>query len=88
MPVQPRAGAVERVCEAVDGAVWARYDFRHRLLFLGHEHPGIGWLVHVIDVVTGDPHDQPWPVEPEQVTLLGYRDAFEAAVAERVALGF
>jgi hypothetical protein len=88
MPVQPQPVAAERICEAVDGAVWASYDHGHRLLFLGHAHPGIGWMVHVIDVVTGEPHDQPWPVEPEQVELVGYRGAFEAAVAERVAQGF
>lgn len=88
MPVQPHASAAERICEAADGAVWVRHDLRHRLLFHGHGHPGIGWMVHVTDIVTGEPHDQPWPVEPEQVALLGYRGAFEAAVAERVALGF
>lgn len=88
MPVQAQPGAAERICEAADGAVWVHYDLRHRLLFLGQPHPGIGWMVHVVDAVTGEAHDQPWPVEPGQVSLLGINGAFAAVVDERVARGF
>lgn len=87
MPVQPQASAVEPICEAVDGAVWAHYDRQHRLLFVGHVSER-GWAVSSVDIVTGEPHDQPWPVGTEAVALLGLREAFAAAIAERVARGF
>lgn len=87
MPVQPRPEAAERICEAVDGAVWVNYDVPHRLLFVGRVDER-GWSVSSVDVVTGEAHDQPWPVGTENVALLGLREAFTAAVAERIAKGF
>jgi hypothetical protein len=88
MPTQPQGSAVEPLCEAVDGAVWVRYDKRHRLLFVGRVSWEAGFVVHSYDVLTGEPHDSPWPLDPEVVERLGVTKAFAAAVAERVNRGY
>lgn len=87
MPTQPQGSAVEPLCEAVDGAVWVRFDKPHRLLFVGRERSD-GWWVHTYDITTGEAYDRPWPVTPEQVVSMGYRQAFAAAVTERVNQGY
>lgn len=77
----------ERLAEAVDGAAWVRYDKRHKLVFIGKDAP-YRWSVHTWDIPTGQPYDAPWPLDDEQVRLLGLDAAFTAAVAERVNRGY
>lgn len=88
MPTQPAGSAVEPLCEAVDGAIWVRYDKRHRLLFVGRVTWEQGHMVHSYDILTGEPHDQPWPLDSERVERFGINTAFSAAVRERIDRGY
>lgn len=89
MPLQqPEGSAVGPLMEAVDGAVWVHYDRQHRLLFVGRESWEQGYAVHSFDILTGQPHDQPWPIDEDIVMRLGLARAFAAAVAERVNRGY
>jgi hypothetical protein len=86
MPVTPSGDAVEPLMRAVDGARWIKYDEAHRLLFVGR-WTASGYAVHTYDVVTGDEHDAPWPVDFHLVQREG-ATAFAMAVAERIARGY
>lgn len=88
MPVTPSGAAVEPLMQAVDGARWIRYDRQHRLLFVGRVTDHGGCNVHTYDIVTGDEHDAPWPVDGFLVAITGVDGAFESAIAERMARGY
>lgn len=88
MPLQPQASAVVPLCVAVNRARWVRYDDQHNLLFVGRITLGGGATVSTYDTLTGEPHDNPWPLAPEVVAALGVDEAFAVAVAERINLGY
>jgi len=83
--VDPPQGSavVLALMRGVDGCAGAYFDERRRLLHVWR----MNYLIYTYDTDTGVLVDQPWPLDPAQVVLLGMSVAASLAIEERANAG-